>query len=95
MRHRDSEIQELEGKVRLLEYEVRSLKSQKEAANAENNRLHDDFEKRLADKERELQLLLDDIFRPGWTREEARAALELIRAKRARAGQQGEASHAA
>jgi hypothetical protein len=95
MRPKDSEIQELEGKVRLLEYEVRSLKSQKEAANRENERLHDHFEKRLADKERELQLLLDDIFRPGWTREEARAALELIRAKRARAGQQGEASHAA
>jgi hypothetical protein len=71
-----------------LEYEVRSLKSQKEAANNENERLHDAFEKRLADKDREIQLLLDDIFHPGWTREEARAALELVRAKRAPAGRE-------
>lgn len=87
MRHRDSEIQELEGKVKMLEYEVRSLKMHRDTARAENNRLREDFEARLAEKEGEIQGLLDDIFRPGWTREEARAALELVRAKAARAAQ--------
>jgi hypothetical protein len=79
MRHRDSQIQELEGRIPILESSNLALKSQKAAADAENERLHDDFEARLANKEREIQTLLDCVFEPGWTADEVKSALQLHR----------------